>query len=62
MIRTEKTAEMNEQRGNAMILLSQILKDLADDCRMQPRTFETIWNRILQALKQKRLQDKNGSG
>lgn len=41
-----------------MGLLSQVLKDLADDSRMQPVMFATVWQRILEVLKHKRLLDK----
>lgn len=45
-----------------MVLLSQILKDLAEECKMQPGVFHTIWERILEKLNEKKLQDKKGKG
>lgn len=42
-----------------MGLLSQVLKDLAEDCRMRPDMFVSVWQRILEVLKHKRLLDKS---
>lgn len=41
-----------------MPFLSQILRDLAEECKMPPVMFSAVWNRILQAVKQKKIQER----